>query len=270
MKPPRSSPLWPLCSRTIWHPHNSVLCIFAPRNVSSWRGIASATHFFFPLIFSQFVFCKSVEDFGILGSRILICHSCACAGSCRWAKNVYFPQTFRSHPQTLIWARLFPFSIFNQSPSSCNEAYTLHSPADPKKLQMYQITRIKYLWTSASFLAGSLKTQPDTNMNAKTLNSSRNVVWHFLGFWGIFESGCYVCASQTSHAFLWDRSTFEGALCNAVVDRVESGCTKAVKVSQSTVPLLTALQAEIQLNNALPPHEGLREEIFTRFLRLFF
>lgn len=65
-----------------------------------------------------------------------------------------------------------------------------------------------------------------------------------------------------------------GALCNAVVDGVESGCTKAVKVSQCTVPFLTALQAEIQLNNALPPHEGLREDIslpaFTRLLWLFF
>lgn len=114
MKPPQSSPLWPLCSRTTWHSHTSVLH-FRPPGMLALDVVLHQLHIF-SLIFSQFVFCKSVEDFGILDGGLLICRSCACAGSCRRAKECLLPtclQTSSSNIDLNLTFSIFhfPFSI---------------------------------------------------------------------------------------------------------------------------------------------------------------
>lgn len=82
------------------------------------------------------------------------------------------------------------FSIFNQPPSRCKGSK--HATLSSWSEETPNVTVLSDYKNqiSASFIAGSLKTQADMNINEKTSYSCRNVVWRFLCIWGIFESGC--------------------------------------------------------------------------------
>lgn len=155
------------------------------------------------------------------------------------------------------------FSIFNQPVSRCKAAkhatLSSWSEATPNVTVLSDYKN----QISASFIAGSLKTQAIMNINAQTHHIHAEMLFGVFSVFGasLSQDVSDVTGVPLRSEHVWRRESL-GALCNAVVDRVESSCTKAAKnlSVHGSIPHSTA-GCRLRFSwimHYLPPHGGCR------------
>lgn len=155
------------------------------------------------------------------------------------------------------------FSIFNQPPSCCkgskHATLSSWSEATPNLTVLSDYKN----QISASFIAGSLKTQADMNINAQTHHIHAEMLFGVFMVFGasLSQDVSDVTGVPVRSEHIWRRESL-GALCNAVVDRVEGSCTRAAKnlSVHGSVPHSTA-GCRLRFSwimHCLPPHGGCR------------